>query len=221
MRAPSRGYRSADAMSFPAFLTGVCGVICVGVVMLPQHHRPPEGKIKGTRKKTEKTRVQTSRAVRRIILLLITIWGGIQQWSDGFYNYRENRIDFPLPFRLIFFKETFCWLSCLSTANYPHVRKPKRCSVWGLVQLASLAKREKKKNVQAPHSMQCLIRCPHAIRHSEMLDRSQFLPRTHTNSIACECASADGKLWGEKQTPRFVITALSLSAQTICRPYSP
>lgn len=47
--------------------------------------------------------------------------------------------------------------------------------------------------------MQCFMRCPHAIRHSELLDSSQFVTRTHTNAIACPCSNTGSKLCGEKQ----------------------
>lgn len=39
---PKRGISISRRDAFAAFLTGICGVICVGVAMPPQHLGPPE-----------------------------------------------------------------------------------------------------------------------------------------------------------------------------------
>lgn len=61
------------------------------------------------------------------------------------------------------------------------------------------------------------MRCPHAIRPSEMLDGSQCVTRTHTNATACQRSSRDGKLRGEKQpsvcdNSSFTVSANNLQA---------
>lgn len=54
----------------------------------------------------------------------------------------------------------------------------------------SKKKKRKERKVQTSHSMQCFMRCPHAIRHSELLDRSQFvsLLQERIQMHLCVCA---------------------------------
>lgn len=206
---------------------GICRVICVGVVMLPQHLREI---LKDTWRKPEKTHNQNSQMVWTLFSTFpLKPWKEqFLYWSTFFLVFNSDLMSFRITERtistfplkhafqasLLDFKETFCWLSCSSAANYPNMGKLKWCNFLGLVKHASVAKEKNS------HSMQCFTSCPHAIRHrsrwtgaSLLQEHTQMWLRVHARTQTASCEEKNGSC--------LVITALSLSAQTICRPRSP
>lgn len=161
-------------------------------------------------KKTVKTQEQSSQtvdtlsgfssqAVKRIILLLITIRAGFQQWSDKLQDCGENHIDF-IPKHAF---QTNIQTSKKLFADF-HVYQRLIILTWESRKDATSrgswnrqpSKRERSTNPTQHAVFHETSTCYET--HRDTGQEPGFI-ETHTNAIACQCSSTDNKLWGEKQ----------------------